>query len=169
MPPSRPTAAHHLSRRSPLDHTLPMVSSLCDRSAQSISKLQSSQLNTRSSLVAACYRPAGISSGKYKIACVPSLPCSEALAVPSGYIGKATTAGAHAVAPHSAHMLTSNCAWIGIRNEHPVSDATASFQLTPSGATAQPIAACIRDIAPGPRSSNPTSLNNVDHAFEAPR
>ena len=47
-----------------------------------------------------------------------------------------------------------------------VSDATASFQLTPSGATAQPIAACIRDIAPGPRSSNPTSLNNVDHALK---
>ena len=63
-------------------------------------------------------------------------------------------------------MLTSNCAWIGICNEHPVSDATASFQLTPSGATALPIAACIRDIAPGPRSSNPTSLNNVDHALK---
>ena len=63
-------------------------------------------------------------------------------------------------------MLTSNCAWIGIWDEHPVSDATASFQLTPSGAVAQPIAAYIRGIAPGPRSSNPTSLNNVDHTFK---
>ena len=66
----------------------------------------------------------------------------------------------------TARMLTSNCAWIGIRNEHPVSDATASFQLIPSGAVAQPTAACIRGIAPGPRSSDLTSLHNVEHALE---
>ena len=86
-----------------MDHTLPTVSSLCGRSAQSIPTLQSSQLSTRNSLVSACYRLAGISSGKYKSAYVPALPCSEALAVLGGCIGKATTAGAHAVAPHSAH------------------------------------------------------------------
>ena len=66
----------------------------------------------------------------------------------------------------TARMLTSNCAWIGIRDEHPVSDATASFQLTSSGAVAQPTAARTRGIAPGPRSSDPTSLDNVEHALE---
>ena len=66
----------------------------------------------------------------------------------------------------TARILTSNCTRIGIRNEHPVSDAIASFQLTPSGAIAQPIAARIRGIAPGPKISDPASLDNVEYALE---